>query len=483
VKIYLRWLGLGLVAVAIALVSPHSFAQMDQCTNNLMDTFTDQRDALNCCLTSGDQKLQEIIADSAGGTCPKDVEYVDICRPEPNQIFRSTWRSRVNGGACGTKPWSVPSDLKVTSFAECPSGEPVSFSNSSGGVPSGTTCIDGCSVNIDSCVCVGDGCSCGGVTTGQVCDVGSSNDVDQCQRDPTRPECVCSVNGGAPSLSCMCAEDPLVFGDVAFCDSLNNPPPPPTDSDGDGQDNDSDPCPFDATNNCSDNPDADTDGDGQDNGNDPCPLDRTNSCETSDPEADNDGDGVPNGDDPCPSDATDSCNQNPNPGSGGDPGDPTEDPDGDGNPNGSDPCPFDASNSCGVGGTRVQDADCSALPACDDPGGFECTQIRQQWRARCDLELDLGGVGDGSETAIWDDPLLQDFDGRADDVLSSSIGEVFDPPDGVLGGSCPEISSVIVAGTTLDFPDATLCSFLAAAGWVVVAFSIIVGIRIVVGGL
>ena len=428
--------------------------------------FDNQQEALGCCLNLASVNTWL----KTSNFCHEEFE------PRPGLAcvfaidgnlrggFNTSMRSRINGGGdgCNVRDWRDRGTYRLT-FNDCEAGRPADF-GSTQDETGGTACIEGCEADVTGCAGFSDQWFCTADTTGSTCEGAPESPTDQCDREPDRPECGCRTNEGAMDPACMCQADPLVFGDVQVCDDLTS---------GGGDDGGDD--------GSSDDSEQDSDGDGTPDNDDPCPHDPTPGCDDTDGEPDQDGDGNPDNTDPCPSDSSPDCDGSNSSG--------TRDTDGDGIDDASDPCPFDPDPECtseGEGNGDVSDNECSqGLPKCEFPGSAACTFVRQLWRQRCDVDDDLSELGPKfrDQPAIWDDPDIQEWtnrDGNA--AIQDRLDDVFDT-SGFMSGSCPEIASVQVAGATLDFPDQTLCAFFAAAGWVVVAFSLIVAIRIVIGGM
>lgn len=398
--------------------------------NGTLDT---QQEAMTCCLSltaAFPGELQSLF------TCPRDISTVENCFAENAGTLRSKF-SHFQPHTSENCPELIGTSVEVkrVNFVGCAADRPADYFSGSDTTGS-LACVDACEAMTVGCAGFGADWFCTADTTGNSCSEGTLEVQDQCDRDPSRPECQCPASpGGAMSPTCLCQADPLIFGDVTVCDDLlggDGGTDPTNDSDGDGIADGSDPCPFNPDPNC-----TGSSGGGGDGG-----------------------------------------------GDGGDGGDGTDPPPDEGGGSGG-----GAGGSGGNGSSDgdATDTDCAGgLPSCEFPGSVACTMVRQLWRNRCDVSTDLSELGPqfSGQGPIWDDPAIEGWtnrDGSA--AINDRLGDVFTPPAGVLSAGCPEIPSVQVLGQTLDFPDQTLCAFFAAAGWVVVAFSMIVAIRIVIGGI
>lgn len=365
-------------------------------------------------------------------------------------------------------------------FSSCEADRDGDYSSDSDQTGS-TACVDGCEVVTSACGGFGDSWFCTGTTNGNMCS--GNAQTDQCDREPNRPECVCSVDGGAASPTCMCQEDPLIFGDVSVCDDLlaSGGGEDPIDTDGDGNPDDTDPCPNDASNSCGDDDGSrDSDNDGQNDQDDPCPFDASNTCNEDNPNDPNDpGGGGGGGDDGG--------------GDGEEPpsGDPTGDEDGDGIANGIDPCPLDASQSCESCNPETEfcpdieypDFDCELdFTASDqfqfcpvDMGRADC----QQWLIE-NYFYCVHGPGANDISA-------GDFD---NDVETVDEFEPFESPEdlelgdldesGFLSSDCPSFSFSILGGS-LPLEMGPICTLLSNLGYLVLALSYYVAARILWG--
>lgn len=163
--------------------------------------------------------------------------------------------------------------------------------------------------------------------------------------------------------------------------------------------------------------------------------------------------------------------------------------------------------------TNVSGGSCAAMPVCtgEKCDALEYAQLLQQWRATCALEklADKGGAsGEGDQGMQGDPDFDADADGKAaadrlgdggvhasdafSDGSANNGGQGGNPggdgeldKDGLgLPRSCPNLPSVTVFGTTLDFNQAggVMCNWISIGGYFVLVLAAFASVRILASG-
>lgn len=130
------------------------------------------------------------------------------------------------------------------------------------------------------------------------------------------------------------------------------------------------------------------------------------------------------------------------------------------------------------------DSGCTAAPACDGDA-IQCAQATQAWKIKCDMETEptdaaytLGkGIAEGGT-----DPHGNPLDPA--NATNVDIGNIVSTAAGqrTLTGTCIASPSMTVLGKTFTFDTTLFCQFSSIVGYMMVAASSIIAVRMVTSG-
>lgn len=131
------------------------------------------------------------------------------------------------------------------------------------------------------------------------------------------------------------------------------------------------------------------------------------------------------------------------------------------------------------------DGGCAAPPACDGDA-VQCAQANQAWKIKCDLETeptDEAYTLGKSIAAGGADPKGNPFD--AANVTTVNVGDIVSTAAGqrTLTETCISSPSFTVMGGTFTFDVTKFCQFASIVGYMMVAASSIIAIRMVTSGV
>lgn len=155
--------------------------------------------------------------------------------------------------------------------------------------------------------------------------------------------------------------------------------------------------------------------------------------------------------------------------------------------------------------TKISGGTCAAVPICAgrNCNAIEYAQLLQDWRSACLLEelVQKGGTGSGDPgegTSVSYDAsgegiaVVDAVAGEGDPGDAFSDGSEGGDGDGELntagfgyGSGCPNLPSINVLGTTIDFNSVAgdMCAWFALAGQIVLILAALLSLRILAGGM